>query len=375
MEILPEEIKYNLTVLYYKIIYIERITIIFLLAGAIGTFISGFLRSVGMFISSIIVFFVGIFINYKKHPRYAIFSIILFVVMLTITAAYFFSNFANAPAQILTLGIYVILVIVTTWYASIMQHQVSIMNNEKLGKVIAEISRSIFSPMKNGLNEIQTELKDGTYVSELHPSKLKFKDEWEKILDNYLSSDVVIIPVLSDHKRMNTIWRSAKQLLDIDDDELNLTLLLLGKLKRDFYNNIEELSKAHQQFDDDFIPYWIPFKEECTKLDPSNSFDKQYDPDFAKVLKYVFIQCDFLDSEERIYIGHNKKLPQFIDENREKLYSWMQNISVLKIDIENIEKKKLGLIENISEIVKEIRTLLSIWKITYYLTEEELEAT
>ena len=159
--------------------------------------------------------------------------------------------------------------------------------------------------------------------------------------------------------------------MKIDDDELVLALLFLDKLSHDFDENIIDLTNLHKKFDHDFFPYWEHFKEECKRLDKLHSFTiTNYDPDFQKVLKYAFIQRDYHTEFSNGW--HHEDLPKFIQENRDKLSIWLQQNPVLNEDIENIKKRKMALLGNIDDLIKNIDILLLEWKFKYYLTEEEL---
>lgn len=348
---------------------------VFLSIGAIGSIISPYFYGVGSLITSNIFTFIGVVIGYKKFPKFTIayFLGLIFLSSISLSMIYPSEKFA-----IMGIGISLLLVVLTFWYASIMLSQIKIMNNEKMGKVISEIARSIFSPLRKELIEIQDQLKTGKYLSTILPSKLNISKIGEELVNKYTKDQIEIRPISTLSEPKNPIKRSASRLLKIDDEDLVFAMALLNDDNNEFIESIHHLNDLHIQFDSDLLPYWIPFKEECKRLIeiPNNRPYLTTDfteSDFKIVLKYSFIQQEYSPFPPRVLAGKQEELPRFISENGEALLNWLQNIPSLKTDMNNIEQQRAKIISIINKMLGRITFLLSHWKMTYYLTEEELE--
>jgi len=354
---------------FYNFLYIDRWMFLFIFIGGLLSLSSLFFRTnLEIIALSYISAFIGVMIGFKKHPFGAM-SFFFFVILITIISLSI--SYPSEIDKIVGLGVTSIIALITFWYSTLMYRQINIMNNEKKGKLIGEISRSIFFRLKNELMEFKRVLETGKYIYNMYPIEVFYEAHWKDLIHKYLTGEVEIRSPSSSSR--TPIIRSAKRLLKINDDELIFTSLVLDKLTRDFNENYNELLKFHKTFDGDFHPYWIPFMGECKRLDQSRNFDDSYEADFKIVLKYTLIQKDYDPILAGQVTGHHEDLPNFIHENRDKLYNWLQNITILKEDIEIINDKKMKLIEIIDDFVNEIDYLISNWKITYYLTEEELQ--
>ena len=109
----------------------------FLAVGAFSGIIGAifFPNSIGYLIASYIFFLLGLAFYYRKHSVGALIGFLSVIFLGVITLAVLFQK----DFDFLTAGITGILVIITGWYAKNMT-QIQIMNNEKRGNVIAEIS-------------------------------------------------------------------------------------------------------------------------------------------------------------------------------------------------------------------------------------------
>jgi hypothetical protein len=355
------------------LILIDRFMFFFLSIGAIGAiFLS---NGIGYLVTANIFTLIGVVIGHKKYPKFTIAYILGIIFLSSISLG---MMFPSEKYQIVGVGLTLLLVVLTFWYASIMLHQIKIMNNEKLGKVISEIARSIFSPLRNELIEIQEQLKTGRYVSTILPSKLNITKKGEELVKKYTKGQIEIRPTSTFSEPKNPIKRSASRLLKIDDEDLVYAMALLNDDNTQFVENIYHLNNLHTQFDSDLLPYWIPFKEECKRLielpnnQPYLTTDFSED-DYKIVLKYSFIQQDYSPYHPNILPGKQEELPRFISENGKMLLIWLQNVPTLKNDMDNIEQQRVKIIVIIAKMLGRITYLLSHWKMTYYLTEEELE--
>jgi hypothetical protein len=343
----------------------------------ISTFFINIVFNTFFLIISIIFSLIGIIFLYNKSPAFSIAYFLFVIFLISVTAG---MMYPTEKYQIIGVGLTLLLVILTFWYASTMLHQIKIMNNEKLGKVIGEIARSIFSPLRDELFEIKGLLNSGYYISHLyHPTTLKFGKHGKDVVNHYINGEIEIYPKSYSSEDKKPINRLAYRLLKIEDEDLKYLLFILNGKNKEFVKIIDEMNALFNELDGDLIPFWIPFKEECEKLIQSPQNSKPYlntdfdEFDLEMILKHSLIQQDYHLSVPFVIPGKQGELPRFISENKEKIFVWLTHNPALKNDIENIEKKKKMLIENIDEMLGEINYLLSTWKITYYLAEEELQ--
>jgi len=343
-------------------------TIIFLTVGAVGASVGGifFPNHIGYLISSYIFFIIGLVLLYRKHPVGALVGFLSIIFLGIITLAVFFQkNF-----DFLTAGITGILVIITGWYAKNMHTQIQIMNNEKLGKVITEISISIFSPLEENLKHIKWEFETNFFIEQLLPTKFSNLERKLSFLQYYLEGDIEVFTITNISR---TIKVSARRLLNINDEHLLFAIHQLKKLDVDYKKNIDDLKILFKQFDDDFLPYFQEFKSKCIDLSNSSHLGIPTDENYFKlILKFSMMKQDATPQNIGSAFEPYAHQCAFINEKRNELYSWIQNIVILRNDIQNIENEKIILICCIDEMIKEVDILLYNWKITYYLTETEM---
>jgi hypothetical protein len=339
--------------------------LIFMTVGAVGLLINGFFLSndIGYFISSYIFFLVGLAIYYRRHPVGALIGFLLFLFAGVVTLAIFYQkNF-----DILTAGITGILVIITGWYAKNMHTQIVIMNNEKLGKLIAELSRSIFSPMYDDLIKIKKEFETNFFIEQILPTKFTFYNKKRNILQNYLEGEIDVIV------RGQIFKSSSRRLLNINDKDLAFAILRLKKIDVEYKENLDDLSTLFKQFDDDFLPYFQEFKSKCIDLSNSSNMRIAAEENYFKLILKFSIMNQIASCEN---VGVNFEcyahLCEFINKHSNELNLWIQNILVLKTDLQNIQNKKVDVVCSIDKMIKEVNILHKIWKTTYYLTEAEM---
>lgn len=341
---------------------------IFLTVGAFGALFGQiiFPNHIGYLISSYIFFLIGLALSYHRHPVGAITGFLLIVFLGVITlAALYQTNF-----DFLTAGITGILVIITGWYAKNMHTQIKIMNNEKFGKVIIEVSKSIFSPFKDDLKDIKLEFETNSYIEQILPTKIESEEKKRGVIQNYLEGDILITSTVNSSR---VIQSSAKPLLNINDEHLPFTIRRLKQLNIDYNKNIDDLKVRFKKFDDDFLPYFQEFKLKCIGLANPLSLPLPSDDIYFKlVLEYTLKKQNATLSNIGRFLGLHTLNLEFINEKRDELYQWIQNISILRDDVNNIENKKIEIIGCISDMIKEINILFYVWKKTYYLTEDEL---
>jgi len=340
---------------------------IFLAASAFSALVGliFFYGHIGYLISSYIAFLIGLALLYRRHPVGAItgFLAIVFLGVVTL-AAFFQTNF-----DFLTAGITGILVIITGWYAKNMHTQIQIMNNKKFGKVIAEISRYIFTPLENDLKGIKLEFEKNLFIEQILPTVIKNEEGKRGKIKHFLDGKISIFPIASGHREIEI---SSKRLLNINDEDLPFTIKRLKQLDIDYNRKIDDLKVQLKKFDDDFLPYFQEFKFKC--IDLSNSSQIPVAPDenyFKLVLLFTVINLDAAPNNIGSAYEPFANRCDFINAKRGELFQWIQNILILREDVGNIENKKIELIACIDDMVREINILYFVWKRKYYLTESE----
>jgi hypothetical protein len=341
-------------------------TLVLMIIAVIGTTVGILTQHIGIFIVAYGLFLISLALYYKKHPFGALVGFLTIIFFLVIVLAYF----VQKQFDILTAGITLILVIITGWYAKNVYTQIQIMNNEKLGKVIGEIFRSIFSPLVFKLIEIRDEFESYRFIGQVLDTHIASENEKRLILPHYLEG--VVLVSSSQKNRMFRV--SAKQLLDINDPFLPIRLRRLNQLNAEYNKHMDEMNTLLKKFDEDFLPYWSEFKSKCISLSMASQLPILNEENYFKiVLKYTFTKQDATAQNlERIYSSYISYVG-FINSKRIELLSWIRNITLLHEDIENIDHKKDEISDCLDEMVQTINTLHRKWKMTYYLTEDELE--
>ncbi len=319
------------------------------------------------------------------------------VIIVTIFASIFLSSTFNSG--ILTTGVTAVLAIITIWYAISTEKNVKIIERGSQGKYIAEISRSIFSPLLRDLSEARSNLKDGSFLvgiksgtitlERIHPPEFYLKEE---------------IPIRSIQNRTDQeavgryVVRPASSLLKNEDNILDRHYSDIEKLSKKYSDVYRGLKKSFHQISANTPIFWNNFKTNCDSLNNSNhsnlkDYFKEKSSENPKESNYCLIFRilitdreiiddpttdslelynieDFLDdhllAERQFY-----QFTKFVSQNKEELNRWLSE-SIIKNDIAQFKKARADLIETIDELINKIEELLLDWKVEYYLTEDEM---
>jgi len=128
--------------IFNKLLSVNRWIFFWLILSAGISILSIVTNNLDYLIEAYVFLLVGSFVAFKKYPGFSLFIISIIIFLGTITSAIIFQKI-----EILNAGITLILVIITGWYAHLMNQQLDVTQRTKKGKFIAEISRSIFTPI------------------------------------------------------------------------------------------------------------------------------------------------------------------------------------------------------------------------------------
>jgi hypothetical protein len=284
----------------------------------------------------------------------------------------------NLDTNVLLAGFTLILVIITASYAKTMkeqsitmkeqstiaQNQKELFINEKMGKYIAEIARSIFSPMHKDLENFDAHLENGNILSSTSPLQTIFDG---KRLSQYLTG-AVFIP-------NTTFSKPVSILLNVPDDILQIKYLpKINELCQNFETILKDLNLSLELICQNKPMIWNDFKAHCLELDPN--LNEQDNPDiFDHIFKCALTQFDPMAnstalSEDQL---ENPVIQGMVFPNRNngEILEWLKK-SQLNCAIEQYLDNKEKFQQTINELLSNIENLLLEWKIKYYLLESEM---
>jgi hypothetical protein len=294
-----------------------------------------------------------------------------------------------------TAGFTLILVFITAWYASSAEKQFRIAEKSQKGKFVAEISRSIFSPMQLGLKVASERLRQGTFLSLEEGMKLQLSNEPSPHL--FLNDIISIVPRNQSVQITGSIERPAKSLLKIQKDEIVLQTHLPG---------IEKLGADYDRYWGELQKYYIGIYEKIptvapdikTKLLKSKNFENllnltrkviEYDQKVVVHLIFDNIADKKFYTEQDFYVFYYradqegaidlpakaewiKQYEKFVRENREDTIHLLLESSISE-DVKNILDTQSKLSDTIQKLIVAIDDLFLDWKLEYYLVEDELQ--
>ncbi len=349
--------------------------------------------------------------KFKDFFIYILLGLSIFIVFVS-TAAYVITKDSN----FIIAGLSAILIIVTSWYASNADRQFRVMENSRKGRYIAEISRSIISPMQKSLFGARRDLVRGQYLErepgKERPIKIYLSARSPK---SYLTKLVEIIPDRRSRSDIGNIWRPASFLLKIkeNDDILRRELEKLDSLSNDYDKLVESLENVHLDIDDQISSVLPAFKKYISEIDPVgfehllNTSKKEINFEENVLIAIIMgvlihqktitflnswgeiISIDYEEvSKPRKDDPHNgvftRNLPgegeyersilKFMDENREKILEWLDG-TALAHNIERLTKVQKGLLSTIDQLLGTIDSILINWKLHYFLVEDEMHGS
>ena len=304
----------------------------------------------------------ALWLLYFKFPKLVLGELALIIFIFSIWFAIVFHD-----SNILVGGATVVLVLVTSWYAGILYKELEINQMERRGKLIAEIARSIFSPMRLRLEESKHYLVSGYYLGSLKPLDLRLDTIKSPI--SYLTEEIDIIPSNFDPSNIQgLVTRPAKTLLELDEKLGDLILKEelpeIQKLLNDFESYKKELKKTHEIINKNIIPIWADFKKYCLSIDKYGLSEKEIN--FWLILHYTIIQQNYTEN----YSSADNDIKPFINDNKEIIYKWLLESS-LNADLLRFTNFKGSFINLIDSIIDKIDNLLSEWEVEYFLTVDE----
>lgn len=170
----------------------------------------------------------------------------MLILIITLGSSVAFNGSNYFDSDILIAGFSLVLVVITAGYASSTERLVKVTANEKKGKVIAEIARSIFSPMRENLVLANGYLEDGGYFSGFGYSGLPLKRPLN-MLDgltppmDYITKPVDVITYEQQFASQWELKRPAKELLRIDDEILQRRYFDITRRCVDYRRNLAKL--------------------------------------------------------------------------------------------------------------------------------------
>lgn len=353
-------------------------------------------------VSYIIVICIFLF---KKMPVYSIFIISVFVLALAFSYLQ-----QTGESNYIVAGLTGVLILVTFWYAYNTDRQFKVTENDRKGKYIAELSRSIFSPMQSSFNEARENLISGKYVQGEKPIQIRLAQTSPLL---YLTQNVEIVPERKSGNLLNKVTRPATFLLKIksDDEILRYKLGKIEELCRNYDRQSMKLQRIHLNIEKQFPSVLPDFRKFISQIDPDglkhlfDTSDKKINYE-NNVLSKIFLgvlthqrSIEFLnyyddsylikyegESKIQVYcIGRDSLIPEklppegehqysllkFVNENRGKVLEWSGGTD-LAHDVKQLMEVQQDLLSAIDQSLEKIDSLLLNWKLNYYLVEDEM---
>ncbi len=314
---------------------------------------------IGLLVIAIIVMAIATVILLISRPKLLVGYIFLIVFIVIIWIYIFFIPETN----FLVAGFTLILVIVTAWYASMMNDQIVLSTNQMSGRYMAEICQLIFSPMQNDLKKVKKMIINDAYIARYDHENYSIITEIEikAILapSHYLSENILI---LDNPQSKQGITLKAASILQVPDDALQHKYLpKLMHLSADYDQNYKNLKinintifEHYPSIKDDFSTYCKSFNPEL--------FDKCYPFDIFCALFYNIIT-------QKTIINNGLGFPGYINfsnEHKKELLEWLKTCKI-KDDVFAYLSKKEEFCTTIDEIIITIDNLMNEWRIKYFL--------
>jgi len=333
-------------------------------------------------------------VGFKKFPIISISTLSVIVMLISFTL-----YFATSDSNNIIAGLTFVLIIVTFWYAFNADRQFKITENDRKGKYIAELSRSIFSPMQKSLHEAKKNLQLGSYIKYENPIKICLSKTDPSF---YLTQDIEIIPEKRSNNSINKVTRPASFLLKIkkSDEILRYRLTKIESLNQDYNGQLNDLQSIYLTLQSQITSVLPDFKRFITKADPEGfkellDVSKKETDNENNVLSKIIIstvihqKCVLYlnqsGEEGRIYdkegtqppvtvsakIKYLNLLLRFTNENQEKIMEWVES-TPLSSNAKQLTKLQLDLLSTIDQLLDAIDSLLINWKLNYFLVEDEM---
>lgn len=329
---------------------------------------------------------------YQTHKNYSIVVISLSILLITIYITAF-----KQDTNILTAGSTLILIFITAYYAHLTgkttAKQVNLIERERRGRYIAELARSLFSPLQISAKERLKILKSGNFTENVdnnNITSIKFLFDHNKSPISFLSGEIEIIPLedrTSPTEIRSPIFRPVETLLNLPDIILIRHISNIFKLTREC-NNIEIKLKTNvTKIYSTVEPLWDEFNKAFYSLNGSEQFEYilKREPQFVRIIFYYLIferplifSRENLSRTEMIFdeMASDRictALREFILINTENLQNWISS-SPLKDAYEELKLTQNDYFEKHQRLVQEIDELLLEWKLEYYLLEQEINS-
>jgi len=332
-------------------------------------------------------------VGFKKFPILSVMMLSSIIMIGALLAYIIFkdSNFIIA-------GLTLVLIIVTFWYAYNTDRQFKVTENDRKGKYIAEISRSIFSPMHKSLNEAKDRLESGRYIKKENPIQIYLAEPEPAF---YLTQNVEIAPDKSSANSIKRVKRPATFLLKIktDDEILRYSLGKIESLNHEYDRLLKNLQSIHLKIENQFSSVLPDFEKYISEVDPGN-FEYLLDASrdgvnyggnvSSKIFLCTLTRQRCMECLDPPYNGslvcyeRDSLLPkfgterwyrffllEFIINNRENILEWVAG-TALSYDVEQLTKVQQDLLSTIEQLLETIDSLLLNWKLNYYLVEDEM---
>ena len=310
-------------------------------------------------------------------------------------------------------GFTLILIIITGWYARSTEKQYKISERLHKGRYIAEISRSIFSPMLYNLRNIKKRLEYGIFLN--FDDGVKINLSYLESPEYFIHGDVQIIPEIQTIGVSGDLRRPARQLLNIEqhDEILKYSISSIEKLSASYSKRIMELQENYDYFLEGFPSILTNIKQECPSF---------HNTEFSEVLRNTNHTINYEDnlirkicidslSNTRCYshtdaIGQRIFIRGILEEGniRISILNWNHFTDIESIDSEyyypkiylnfllfekgsiinylkttslneytnNIINLQTELLELVNELITTIESLQLKWKTEYFLLKNEL---
>jgi len=321
--------------------------------------------------------------------------VVIIAIITIISSLIFNDEFINSG--ILNSGATAILVLITIWYAGITEKNVKIIERGSQGKYIAEISRSIFSPMLKDLAKARVNLINGSFLL-----GISSKPTLEGIdpVDVYLEGNIFIYSLRARSAQQPMARggeRPASSLLKTKDDILKKHYSDIKVLTRKYSDTRLELIRSIQQISTHLPLVWNDYKNICNSLDSYNlqdyftekSIENPNESNYCLIFRtiisnkeyignptYYCLALNNIDGQKDLFLSDEYKrkfynLGKFTFQNKEELNRWLSE-SKINQDITHFQEIRMDLIKANDELTRKIEELLLDWKIEYYLTEDEM---
>jgi hypothetical protein len=369
---------------------IKGVLAFFIISATVSYIAALYYQNGGLVLLSLTFLIPAVYIEYLDSPKWFLTMLCVVTLFISLILAVLYQNTDYSTA-----GFTLILVFITAWYASSAEKQFRIAEKSQKGKFVAEISRSIFSPMQLGLKVASERLRQGTFLSLEEGMKLQLSNEPSPHL--FLNDNISIVPRNQSVQITGSIERPAKSLLKIQKDEIVLQTHLPG---------IEKLGADYDRYWGELQKYYIGIYEKIptvapdikTKLLKSKNFENllnltrkviEYDQKVVVHLIFDNIADKKFYTEQDFYVFYYradqegaidlpakaewiKQYEKFVRENREDTIHLLLESSISE-DVKNILDTQSKLSDTIQKLIVAIDDLFLDWKLEYYLVEDELQ--